>query len=445
VTENKTLGVKWELVFLSPYSGCTNYQYQMANTYDEITSKYFELYKFDNSNYPPQCMSDKKYSSYKVPGDLNLLILVYDNEIGKKELRTNQVNGLYNHVGPDRSSDHTIIICDCSNFGYSDPVWALSHELSHFITYYLGFDLSVVETRIHSIEAKYTTCIDGLRNETCSNVAAKIYGDRYFTFALVMPPYAPAIGKKLIPASDNQTASGSINQSDVASLVTSPVVMNMQKEITKWWLAGQINDTEYTKVLSYMTDKSEGGILTTDRLPNNVILLDSANGKTGNHTFYNSISGISKIDSSILKRVPFKLENITNGISNKVPQWFKTKAQSWAQNQTLNNDAFVTGVKFLFSNGTLLNSRVGTNDVIVAYGNQSNVDWKSLVSDKPDNNNMTKSTISKANEITPSSVNSLNRACHEAESKVFNLPVRGLSSNGHFSIPETGLPPVCLQ
>src|SRR5690349_15533587 len=59
--------ITWQLIFLSNDKGCTNYQYQMADTYDEITKKYFELYQFANTKYPPQCMSDSKYSAYKVP------------------------------------------------------------------------------------------------------------------------------------------------------------------------------------------------------------------------------------------------------------------------------------------------------------------------------------------------------------------------------------------
>src|SRR6185437_1396110 len=81
---SEPIGVKWKLVFLSPYSGCTNYQCQMTGTYDEITTKYFELYKFPNSKEDPICMSASKYSSYKPPQDLDLLILVYDYELEEK-------------------------------------------------------------------------------------------------------------------------------------------------------------------------------------------------------------------------------------------------------------------------------------------------------------------------------------------------------------------------
>jgi len=344
---DKNPGVKWELIYLSPYGGCTNYQYQMANEYDEITSKYFDSYKFENSKYQPQCMSDEKYTHYKVPDDLDLLILVYDNEIGKKDLHSNAVGGLYNHVGTDRTKDHTIIFCDCSNFGFSDPDWILSHELSHFITYYLGFDLAVVENKIHSLDTKYDECIDGHRDNTCSNVMSHVYGDHYFTSAVVMTPYQPAIGKKLIPV-QNDTAKN-ITSNGVAD---SQLVMNMQKEITKWWLAGKINDTDYSKELGYIVGNPDGA-MKIDELPHNVMFADGPNGIKENTTIYDAGSGVKQEDSVILKRIPFKQENTTS-LSDQIqiPQWFKFKAYHWSQDELWSNEDFVSAIKYLFNNET---------------------------------------------------------------------------------------------
>ena len=347
---DKSEKMRWQLIFLSPYSGCTNYQYQMANAYDEITSKYFELYKFENSKYQPQCMPDKKYTHYQVPDDLDLIILVYDNEIGKRELHGNDVGGLYNHIGTDKTRDHTIIICDCSNFGFSDPVWVLSHELSHFITYYLGFDQSVVEDKIHSLGYKYDQCIEGSWEATCSNVLTHVYGDHYFTKATVMAPYQPAIGKKLFTL-ENDTATNDSATSDTSSSVAnSQIVMSMQKEITKWWLAGKINDTEYTKVLGYMVDKS-GGVMTADKLPPNVILFDGPDGIKENATFYDTGSE-QKLKGSLLNRIPFKSENTTDLSGTiQIPQWFKSRAYWWSQDQFWSDKDFLNGIKQLFNIG----------------------------------------------------------------------------------------------
>ncbi len=333
--------VKWKLIFLSPYGGCTNYQYQMTNQYDEITSKYFDLYKFENSKYQPECMPDEKYTSYKPPKDLDLLILVYDNEIGKKDLRSKDFGGLYNHVGDDRTKNHTIIICDCSNFGYSDPAWDLSHELSHFITYYLGFDLSIVENTIHSVDAKYDQCVEGNRDDSCSSVTTHLSGDYYFSHVTVMTPYGPAIGKKSI-AIENNTINNGV-QGDIAG---SPIVMNMQKEITKWWLAGKINDTEYSAALGDMVDKSKNVMPGDNILPANVIFQDSPNGKKENDTFYDKVTKQNQAGLSVLNRVPFKASS--NLPDLQIPQWFKVRANLWLQGKDMNNNDFVNGVNQLF-------------------------------------------------------------------------------------------------
>ena len=363
---DETGKVKWKLIFLSPYGGCTNYQYQMTNQYDEITSKYFDLYKFENSKYQPDCMSDEKYTSYKPPKDLDLLILVYDNEIGKKDLRSQDFGGLYNHVGNDRTKNHTIIICDCSNFGYSDPVWDLSHELSHFITYYLGFDLSIVENEIHSVDAKYDQCVEGNRDGSCSKVTTHLTGGNYFTYVTVMAPYGPAIGKKSITTENRTGNSGAID-----NIAGSTIVMNMQKEITKWWLEGKINDTEYSTALGDMMGKSKIIMTGDNRLPANVIFQDSPNGKKENDTIYDLVSNNTQNGFSVLKRVPFKAES-ANSSEKQIPQWFKIRANLWLQGKDMNNNDFVNVVNHLFemkgkNNDTSLISLTSTHGISTGH------------------------------------------------------------------------------
>ena len=358
---DKNQGVKWELIYLSPYGGCTNYQYQMANEYDEITSKYFDSYKFENSKYQAQCMSDKKYESYKVPSDVDLLVLVYDNEIGKRELRSNEVNGLFNHVGTDRTTNSSIIICDCSNFGFSTPVWVLSHELSHFVTYYLGFDLKVVEDQIESTDAKYEKCTEvHYDNNTCSGIGLDIRGDYYFTHAQVMTPYGPAIGKSLFSSepktnstiSNNDTSSNSaIHNNMTNDITTSPVVLGVQKEITKWWLEGKINDTDYEKVMGHLVGNS-GTVSVSGKLPDNVIFFEGPDGKILDSTIYDNGSDTNPRDSILLKRIPFKPQNTTVTEHIQIPKWFKSGADSWLQNHGWTNQDYVNGMKNLFGNQT---------------------------------------------------------------------------------------------
>jgi hypothetical protein len=329
--------VTWELVYISADHGCTPFQYQMANAYDEMTSKYFDLYKFGNSHHPSQCMADKKYSSYKAPKDVDLLVLVYDDQIANVELHPNDVGGFYTHIGQDRTKNHVIVVCDCSNFEFATPTWTLSHELSHFITYYLGFGLEV-QNQIHQNAAKYDTCIEiHWDNSTCSGIITRVYGDNYFTWANVMVPYQPAVDKM---STVNNDTSGTSN-----NIANSQVVMGIQKEITKWWLDGTINDTQYAKVLGYIVTKPD--VITNGTMPANVLLASGRDGEEENSTYYNLGTQQNEKTGVLLKRVPFKLENVSlpNGI---IPPWFKTLASGWEYNESLSNQDFVDKIRHLF-------------------------------------------------------------------------------------------------
>ncbi len=114
----------WQLVVLSSNPACSNYNYQILNKYDEITEKYFELYQFANEKYEPKCFPIQKYLDfYSSPDDLDMLIIVLDSNLGQEELHKRKMGGLYTHTGTDKFQNHAIILCDCPDFYYSDPVW----------------------------------------------------------------------------------------------------------------------------------------------------------------------------------------------------------------------------------------------------------------------------------------------------------------------------------
>ena len=56
---------KWQLVYLTDTQVCSNYDHQMTVKYDEITEKYFELYKFDNTKYEPLCLNHFRYDALR--------------------------------------------------------------------------------------------------------------------------------------------------------------------------------------------------------------------------------------------------------------------------------------------------------------------------------------------------------------------------------------------
>jgi len=184
---------KWQMVFISSASGCSNYDYQMSYTYYDVVIQYLKLYEFENISYDPLCIPEEKYlSNYENPSDLDLIILVYDKELGEKELHANQMGGLYTHSGGDNTKNHVIIICDCSNFDYSSPVWILSHELSHFILNYKNFEMTVIESLIHVNDVKYDQCLK--ESITCKSSSIKMQAGPGGYLYSVMPIYQPAVG-----------------------------------------------------------------------------------------------------------------------------------------------------------------------------------------------------------------------------------------------------------
>jgi len=213
--------LKWQVVFISSNPGCGNYEYNMMNLYNDITANYLDLYDLNNLEYDPLCMSDKKYQSeYETPLDLDLIILVYDKNLGESELHTNELGGFYAHSGIDRTRNHAIVLCDCSNFYYSNPVWILSHELSHFALYYQDYEMDVIEKAIHSSDKRYDQCLE-VYDEGCSRVSIKLNAVEGGYSYSVMPLYQPAI-------KNSGTSSTNSNQ-------ISGAVLDLSKMITKWW------------------------------------------------------------------------------------------------------------------------------------------------------------------------------------------------------------------
>ena len=231
--------VTWQLVVISSEPACSGYHYTMVQKYNEISQKYLDLYKLDHTNYQPECFTEENFAKkYEKPYDLDLIILVFDKDKGMTDLHTHNTGGVYMHQGNDLSTNHTIIICDCPNFKYSDPVWILSHELSHFVLNYLGFDLKVVENEIHDLDYKFDSCVEGVYDDLCSTIKTRI-GSEGADWT-VMIPYAPAIDKKP-PAPLVEKVS-----------LNSPEQKIMIKEITKWWLDKEISDENYINSLKML-------------------------------------------------------------------------------------------------------------------------------------------------------------------------------------------------
>ncbi len=321
----------WQLVVISSEPACSGYHYYMVEKYNEIVIEYLDLYQLFHGSYEPECYTeDNFFKEYEKPFDLDLLILVFDEEKGISELHTHNAGGVYIHHGNDLSTNHNIIICDCPNFKYSDSVWILSHELSHFVLNYLGFVLDEVEEEIHGIDYKFDRCVEEKYTELCSTIKTRIETER--SFWTVMMPYAPAIGKPLTTLLEEKISLESTYQK------------TMIKELTNWWIDGEISNENYIKSLKILSGKVDDGkvipngifknsailMLTEPRHDNTAISEDDSNKINEN---FNEINfSITKNQTVFSKTDHDIFLNLLN-----------TKATSWRENK-INDDEFLSEI-----------------------------------------------------------------------------------------------------
>ncbi|MFB5631457.1 MAG: tetratricopeptide repeat protein [Nitrosopumilaceae archaeon] len=324
----------WELVIISSKPACSGYHYYMMEKYHDITEKYLELYNFENKDYPPQCMTELQYKTeYEKPHDLDLLILVYDRDLGRAELHSQNTGGLYMHQGDDLSQNHTIIFCDCPNFEYSDPVWILSHELSHFVLAYLGFDLDIVENKIHDLDQKFDICVESSYDDLCALVKTSVETDR--SSWVVMAPYKPAIGKAIPSPSSDKAAFDSVFQKEMAI------------EITNWWLKGDITNENYLKSLQILSGKNNGQNIIT-----NGILAESPFTVLTEPPTWKKIpkqnKNYSQVSANLLSMSPFNVKE-KNSLSNQEEEilisWLQDEAKSWSMD-LIKDEEFLNDLEY---------------------------------------------------------------------------------------------------
>lgn len=345
--------IKWKLVFISSYPACSNYQYQMTNLYDSLAVHYMNLYNVDNEKYKPTCIPDKYYSKLGfndkfnsqlgLPDDLNLLILVYDRNIGRAELNENGIGGFYHHVGTDKTKNNTIVLCDCPSFKFSEPTWILTHELSHFILHYKGFAPEIAEDLVHSKDLKYDYCVEvDHEDKDCTTIKTKLpLNDHAYSYN-VMSLFVPTENSKPLTNTEK-------------SLLNSTAFINVQKQITQWWALGKISDEDYAQVLGYTVGKTTPITLPTTSFDGRKMLFTTDPPKDFSNEIVSHDGQLALSDDQLnylLRRVPLKpiyydLNDITNELSGPfLPDWFKNNAMWWSEGQISNADYFKS-IEFL--------------------------------------------------------------------------------------------------
>ena len=320
---HKTKDVSWQLLIISSDSACSNYHFQIVHKYTEITEKYLELYNVPNSRHESFCLTEKNYQgSYIKPNDIDLLVLVYDKNKGEIELHEADIGGLYTHVGDEWTHNHKIVICDCSDFYFSDPVWILSHELSHFVLNYKGFDLDVVEKKIHEWDEKYDNCVEHTYDETCTEGIIKIRTDYYAYAWTLMAPYKPAIAISIFPLENN------------TSILDSSFKKKMMEKVTEWWLDGKIKDGDYVSTMMIYSDEKPRSLKDNSTIPktSSKLVLTEPLKKDRGITKYDDLN---KKDNHPLSEFVDDSEVHKSMI---LPSWFKTRAEFWLSEKISNEE-----------------------------------------------------------------------------------------------------------
>ena len=329
---------KWQLVYVTHNPVCSNYDFQAVSKYTEITEKYLESYQYPNSNYESLCTTLGKLTySYELPQDLDLLIIVLDNDLGEERLNSVKLGGLYAHSGLDKKLNHVIIICDCSNFYYSAPVWTLSHELSHFVLYSLNFNSEIIEDLVHTYDETYDKCQKSYSSD-CSTVVEKMRVDTSAYSYSVMPPYSSAIG---------------VLASEIQEGVISPQLIQLNKFITQWWSEGKINEADYGNALGYLVSQEE----LSDIKSRDIMFADGPVDDPGPNWFdiikYKGANNKEQVFSII----PYDFESDLDRIYEEdpkigLPSWFKQTATWWLED-TITDDEFTHSVKYLRDMGLI--------------------------------------------------------------------------------------------
>ena len=334
---------KWQLIYLTDTNVCSNYDHQMTAKYDSLAEGYFGLYEFDNAKYEPLCMNNIKYDeTYEFPQDLDLIVLVYSKNLGEVELHGEKMGGLFTHSGPNRSINNAIIICDCPNFYYSDPVWILTHEMSHYILYFLEFDMNVIEDLVHEYDDIYDECRN-FYDDSCKSILIKLRVDTMAYSFTVMPPFEEAIGASKLKNNE-------VN-------VPAPL-LELGKVVTQWWTAGKITEGDYSNALGLLAVQNQQ----FENNNNNVLFKD---GPISNEPTWEDVlfpDGSSENKETVMTKVKEKLK-IEDQIYQQtdftgLPDWFKQTAQWWVDGQ-IPDDDFIRSVKYLKDSGIIREYQFG--------------------------------------------------------------------------------------
>ena len=159
----------------------------------------------------------------------------------------------------------------------------------------------------------------------------------------VMPPYQPVVGKTFVKYLPEE-------------LLSSKITIELQREITKWWIDEKISDLEYTNSVLHILNSPIVLNSTINEnvisLPNGFAILDKS--KNNNHEWgsgpFNAFASTGDT-SKIFSLIPFEADNLSTD-TQEYPKWFKIRAQLWSE-EKIPDKIFFDGLEALLRVGII--------------------------------------------------------------------------------------------
>src|SRR3972149_3829341 len=186
--------VEYNVLFVTSDDNCTWEEFGKMHFYNEVTYYYLLSWGLEPTQVDPVCVPNTTLDSIPEEyfgNDLNIVIL--NEAIGQQHLlEDSHAWGYFQSPNLIVSGDLTDVMAEEGLLTNEDIAseWTLSHELAHFVLYYVGEPESVWVDWVHDTEDANGYCIDPdtLEDPACEEVYDTIEVNGMEVF--VMKPYA---------------------------------------------------------------------------------------------------------------------------------------------------------------------------------------------------------------------------------------------------------------
>lgn len=182
----------YQVIWVTGNKSCYQNDHNRLQEYDALTARYLSAYGISAFYYDPICITEEAYKTYQAPQYTDLLIVVYNQNIGREILHERNMGGFFQWRDTDMKNALKIEVCECAAFDYNDWPWVLSHELAHFALFYLGYSYEDFVGWVHQVQKMYYEyCPDGdVREPVCSGLYMRLEGPNRTYQVMTIPKEA---------------------------------------------------------------------------------------------------------------------------------------------------------------------------------------------------------------------------------------------------------------